>query len=464
MDTAFDVVRSVATKQRSAREATADALARIDAIDGSLNSCCEVRADLALAQADAIDARLARGEMVGALAGVPIGVKDLEDAAGYRTSFGDPAHAADAPRTADSIEVARLRAAGAVVVAKTNTPAYGFHAETENLVHGATRNPWALSRTCGGSSGGSAAAVAAGIFTLCTGSDGGGSIRIPSEVCGLTGFKPTHGVVPGGDESFPAWGPFSTRGPMARTAAEIACALDVVRGFSARDLLSFELAGSFADAVGRASLDGVRIAWSPTLGHARPDSEIVRVCEAAIKVLESHGARVELVEQVFPAHPGVAWMRRAAPGSLRIANAAPGAWDERFLPVAIALARFGEHVSVDALLDAEAGAHEANLALAALFERFDVVASPGLAAVPPRVGEASPYGPGWAGDMTLAFNLVRAPAAVVPCGFVVDDGDELPIGLQLAAARTRDLELMSVVAAAEQALGFVGRPPPVCAG
>src|SRR6476661_592782 len=141
-------------------EAVDEALGRIEALDGDLNAFCEVRADDARAQAKAVGERLARGEHVGELAGVPIGVKDLENATGFRTTYGDPKHASDPPATRDSIEVARLRAAGAVVVGKTNTPAYGFHAETNNLIFGATRNPWALGRTCGGSSGGSAVAVA----------------------------------------------------------------------------------------------------------------------------------------------------------------------------------------------------------------------------------------------------------------------------------------------------------------
>src|SRR5262249_24276268 len=148
----------------------------------------------------AIDARIAAGEDVGALAGVPFGVKDLESAAGFVTTFGDPAHVADAAAAHDSVQVARLVGAGAVGGGQADTPAYRLRAETDNLVFGPTRNPWASERTAGGSSGGSAAAVASGLVPLCTGSDGGGSIRIPSSVCGISGFKPTHGVVPNGDE------------------------------------------------------------------------------------------------------------------------------------------------------------------------------------------------------------------------------------------------------------------------
>ena len=293
----------------SPRELVEDALARIADRNESLNCFVTVDPELALAQADVIARRLKAGEEVGPLAGVPIGVKDLEDAEGFVTTCGDPARRDRGPASGDSVHVGRLRAAGAIVVGKTNTPAYGFQSETDNLLFGPTRNPWAPGRTCGGSSGGSGAAVASGIVALCTGSDGGGSIRIPSAACGISGFKPTNGVVPNGDADAPTWGPFSTRGPMARTFAEVAYALDAVAGYSARDLMSFDLGGSFVDAVGQASLDGVRIIWSPTLGTATPDPAIVAVCERALRGLEQHGARVvETVESVFEEPPVRAWI------------------------------------------------------------------------------------------------------------------------------------------------------------
>ena len=219
-ETVIGIAAAVARGELSPSEVVDDALARIDERDGALNSFVAVDAESARAQARALEARLAAGESVGALAGVPIGVKDLEDAAGFVTTCGDPARRNLPPAVRDSVQVARMRAAGAIVIGKTNTPAYGFHAETDNLIFGPTHNPWALDRTSGGSSGGSAAAVAGGLVSLCTGSDGGGSIRIPSAVCGLPGFKPSNGVVPNGDDDAPTWGPFSTRGPMARTFAE----------------------------------------------------------------------------------------------------------------------------------------------------------------------------------------------------------------------------------------------------
>ena len=453
-DTVMEMAAAVRRGAVSPRDLVDQALERIDDQDGALNSFVSIDPDRARAEAGALEQRLTDGEPVGALAGVPIGVKDLEDSEGFVTTCGDPARRAGAPAAHDSVQVARLRAAGAIVLGKTNTPAYGFHAETDNLVFGPTHNPWAPNRTSGGSSGGSAAAVAAGLVGLCTGSDGGGSIRIPSAVCGIPGFKPTNGVVPNGDADAPTWGTYSTRGPMARTFAEIAYALDVVAGYSAHDLMSFDLAGSFVDAADQATLAGIRIIWSPTLGIATPDPEMVAACERALAVLEQHGARVvETADTVFAELPVRSWFARAAAGSWRTVTRDPAPWDGRLLPAAQFIARYGETVTAQQLVEGEQGAHRAGMELAALLERADVLVTPALATIAPRIGEPSPYGPGWASDYTLPFNLVRAPAAVVPCGTIAsEDGEAMPIALQFAMPRCADLRLMGVVAAAESAL------------
>ncbi|HEY3830952.1 MAG TPA: amidase [Acidimicrobiia bacterium] len=454
-----DVAEAVRSSERSPTEVVEAALARIAELDPAIHAFCALDADGARAQAAEIERRLASGDQVGPLAGVPIGVKDLEDAAGFRTVCGDPVRAHGPTASADSVEVARLRAAGAVVVGKTNTPAYGFHAETDNLVFGPTGNPWAPHRTSGGSSGGSGAAVAAGLVSLCTGSDGGGSIRIPSAVCGIAGFKPTHGVVPNGDVAPPTWGPLSTRGPMARTFAEIAYALDVVKGVSALDLLSFDLPGSFADAATRASLDGVRAVWSPTLGTAHPDADVIDTCEAALRALAAAGLDVvDTTDAIFDPPAVVAWIAQAAPGSWHTATSDPTPWEGRFLPAAQFTAAFGEHTTAAQMLNGQSGAHVALQQLAALWERASVLITPAMATVPPKIGEPSPYGPGWAADYTMPFNLVRSPAAVVPCGFVERDGDRVPIALQIVAPRCADLELMSIATGAEAALGVLVPP------
>jgi Asp-tRNA(Asn)/Glu-tRNA(Gln) amidotransferase A subunit family amidase len=204
-------------------------LDRIRARDDELHAVVTVRADEALADAAAADA----GAHTGALAGLPLLVKDTEDVAGMRTTHGSAVHAEDAPAAADSLVVARLRAAGAIVVGKTNTPEFAFEGYTHNVLFGATRNPWAPEWSPGGSSGGSAAALAAGLAPVVTGTDGGGSVRIPAAFCGLAGLKPTNGLI--GRSPVPSWVDLSTSGPMATTVTDLALLLEVMKGPVAGD-------------------------------------------------------------------------------------------------------------------------------------------------------------------------------------------------------------------------------------
>lgn len=460
-----DLAAEVRAGEVSPVETVQAALDAIEMLDDRLNACCQVQPEVSLAAAEALAQRIAEGEDPGALAGVPIGVKDLEDAAGWRTTYGDPARADDPPAERDSLEVERLLAAGCVVVAKTNTPAYGFHGETDNLVFGPTRNPWAETRTSGGSSGGTASAVASGMLPLATGSDGGGSIRIPSATCGISGFKPSHGVVPSSDAAAPpVWGPFSTKGPMADTFAEVALALDVVKGATPLDLLSTELPGSFADAAASPRVKGVRVAWCLKPNTLAPDADTRAVYEAAVRSLEGAGVIVEPIEAVFPVSPMGAWLARAAAGAWFKIGPDREAWEGRFLPAATALANVGEHITAADLIEGEDSAHRAAQGLARLFERFDVVVTPAMAAAPPRVSEDHPLGPGWAGDFTLPFNLTRSPGAVVRAGFVEDDGERLPIALQLLGPRLGDLALMSIAAGFEAALDAAAERPPIHVG
>ncbi len=224
------LAREVRSGERSAREVVTAALHRIERVDPMVNAFVAVDGDRALEQAAAIDQLVVNGTDPGPLAGVPLGVKDLEDAAGYRTTHGAPIHRDREPAVADSPHVARLRAAGCVVVGKTNTPEYGWTAHTENQLFGATKNPWDTAHTPGGSSGGSAAALAAGLVPLATGSDGGGSIRIPSSCCGLSGMKTSLGRVPAAGTEPPSWADLSVKGPMALRMADIVLALDAVVG------------------------------------------------------------------------------------------------------------------------------------------------------------------------------------------------------------------------------------------
>ncbi len=222
-----DLAHQVRSRAVSVRELTQAALDRIERLNPTYNAFVAVDGERALADADALDASIASGADPGPLAGVPLAVKDTQDAIGYRTTNGSPV-LADAPQAVTDIPfVARMKAAGCIVVGKTNTPEFAWSGNTTNAVFGPTLNPFATDHGPGGSSGGAAAALAAGMVPLATGSDGGGSIRIPSACCGLSGMKPSLGRVPGGGVTPPGWLDLSTNGPMARRIADVTTALEV---------------------------------------------------------------------------------------------------------------------------------------------------------------------------------------------------------------------------------------------
>src|SRR5258708_8328562 len=207
----------VRTGVLKATELVSSAVSRVEELNPAINAFVAVDAEAAMSAAEIIDGRFKRGDDLGALAGIPIGVKEEHDAIGFRTTHGSALHANRPAATSDAALVARLKDAGCIVIGKTNASEFGWYAQTDNPLFGPTRNPWDLERTPGGSSGGSAAAVAAGMVPLATGADGGGSIRIPAALCGLSGFKPSLGRVPSGGPTPPGWGHLSSAGPMART-------------------------------------------------------------------------------------------------------------------------------------------------------------------------------------------------------------------------------------------------------
>src|SRR3954468_8124269 len=325
MDFRRETVASLASAVRAgktrARDLVAHSIERIEATNGEINAFVAVDFDAALAAADEIDRQVAEGDDPGPLAGIPLGVKDLEDAAGLPTSHGSAAymqaHGNGRPVATDSVLVARLRAAGAIVVGKTNTPEMGWKPQTDNLAFGTTRNPWDTNRTPGGSSGGRAAAIPPREGPLATGSDGGGSIRIPSAMCGLSGFKPSLGRVPSGGDHAPDWHHLSTRGPMASRTSDIAYALDAVIGPDPTDLRSLPMPEpSWVGAVESAHVP-MKVAWSPTLGYAPLDAEVRAVCERALGVLSDLGAEIVPIPTVFDEDPILPWLTMVSAYLLR---------------------------------------------------------------------------------------------------------------------------------------------------
>jgi aspartyl-tRNA(Asn)/glutamyl-tRNA(Gln) amidotransferase subunit A len=446
----------VAARRISAREVVQGALDRIEAVDPKVNAFVVVDADAALAQAAALDERLAAGEEVGPLTGIPLGVKDLEDAAGFPTSEGSAVFAGGPPAAQDSVLVERLRAAGCIVIGKTNTPELGFKADTSNLPFGSTRNPWDLARSAGGSSGGSAAAIAAGMVPLCTGSDGGGSIRIPSSLCGLSGLKPSLGRVPSGGAHGPDWPDLSTRGPMARTTREVAFALDSVVGPDPTDLRSLPM----PDASWSRSVEEVhaprKVGWSPTLGYAQVDREVRAVCEAAVERLAALGTEVVELDRVFDADPAAAWLTLAMAANFRTVGHLDGTDDwGRLDPVhAKLMEHFGKPVTGAEVFAAVDACHELNVRLVEVLHEVPVLLTPTVAGqTGPAGGDGTIDGgstPAWV-TFTYPFNMTRSPAGTVCAGFT---GDGLPVGLQVVGPQHGDVVVLRVMAVLEDALGL----------
>ncbi len=452
----------VRNREISAVEVTQAVLDRIEAIDSRLNAICTVAADEALEAAQAVDAALAGGEDPGPLGGVPVSVKDLVATKGIRTTFGSRIHENDVPDF-DGPLVERLKRAGAIVIGKTNTPEFGHMGVTHNQVFGVTRNPWSLDHSPGGSSGGAGAAVAAGLGPLAVGSDGGGSIRIPSSFSGIFGLKPNLGRIP----QYPVgigleW--MSHAGPMTRTVEDAGLMLDVMAGPDERDMSTLPPPpSSFQDAARMTDVSDLRIGWSPTLGYATVDAEVAEITERAARKMGNLGCKFEQIEHVFD-DPGPAWytlfcMKFAAthrddldrvrdilePGYLGFVEAgfkmsavdcASAGWVRRLLAQ-----RMGE-----------------------VLGEFDILLTPTMAVPPLPIGVDNPETIngrkisifGWT-PFTYPFNMTGQPAASVPCGFTKDGR---PVGLQIVGRRFDEYTVLRASAAYELAAPWAQQRPP----
>lgn len=458
-DTVADIAERVRSKQQSAREVTQAALDRIEAVNPTINAFVAWDGEAALAQADALDRRIAAGEAIGPLGGVPIGVKDLEAVEGFVTSFGSALHVDDPVASADSVHVARYRAAGAVIIGKTNTPEYGHKGATDNLPFGATRNPWSLEHSPGGSSGGSAAALASGMVPLATGSDGGGSIRIPAALCGFSGIKPTTGRIPIPGTAMPGSGLLSANGPMALRAADSALALDVVVGPDARDPLSLPHPGqSWAGIVTTAEAPE-RVIWSPTFGFADVDREVLASCTAAVEALAAAGTEVIELESIFDADPVSSWLvlwtvsRFKAQGHL-IDTPDFDRLSESIQPQVM----MGSKVSGVEFARAQDDVYRLNSLLQDAFEQAPLILCPTTGGRVPLLGRDGLINgveeQGWV-QFTYAINMTRNPAGSVCAGL---DSAGLPIGLQVIGRQRADAQVLATMAVLEDAIGFDAEP------
>jgi aspartyl-tRNA(Asn)/glutamyl-tRNA(Gln) amidotransferase subunit A len=437
----------------SASELTEFALKQINKLNPLLNCFVEINEELAVAQAKQLDLLRSKGLQLGKLAGIPIGVKDLEDAKGFHTTKGSFLHANDGVKTTDSDLVKRLKAAGCVVIGKTNTPEFGYMPDTVNPLFGATHNPWNLKKSPGGSSGGSGAAVASGMVPLATGSDGGGSIRIPSALCGIPGVKPSLGRIPSGP-AMPEWFDLSTKGVMARRLSDIAAVLDVVIGPEQSDLYSLPMPEpSWFAAVDMPSLPKV-VAFSIDLGYGNLDDEIKEITLKAVEKIAQAGCEVIEVK-LIDSDPVNYWLNLANSYNWRSIKPFYNSplW-EKVDPLLKALLEQASRLSAQDLLDAQAIGFTINQKLVEIFQKARVLLCPTIAGKWPDSGQAGTINSvpdlNWV-KFTYPFNMTRSPCAVVPIGFCKD---KMPVSLQIVGPQHADAAVIRAACAIEAVLNL----------
>ncbi len=448
---AGELVARFGARELSPVEVVAECLATIERRDGELHAFCLLDGDGALAAARASEERWRRGEPAGRLDGVPVAVKDAILAAGWPTGRGFSAAAAAPAANADGPPVAALRRHGAVPIGKTALPQLGWKGVTDGPGRPATVNPWDPARTAGGSSGGSAAAVAAGMVPLALGTDGGGSVRIPAGFCGVVGLKATFARVPQWPPS--PFGLLSHTGPMARSVGDVALMLDVLSEPDGRDWTGLPApASSFGDGLDD-GVAGLRVAFSPALGgDVDVDPEVAAAVQAAADALAGLGAVVERADPPLPdtrAVFDVLWECGAAAGVAGLSEAQRAELE----PGLMALAERGAGRAALEWLAADKARGELGVAMATFHDDWDLLATPTLPLPAFAAGRVVPDGsadPDWQGwtPFTYPFNLTQQPAITVPCGRTAAG---LPIGLQLVAPRHAEALVLRAARAYETA-------------
>jgi amidase len=446
----------------SAREVLDAHLRRIDERNDEVNAIVTLVADRAADDAAAADDALARGDVPGPLHGLPIAIKDLVETAGIRTTFGSPIHADHVPET-DDLLVGRVRAAGAVVIGKTNTPEWGAGSHTFNAVFGVTRNPHDLSRSAGGSSGGAAAALAAGMLPIADGSDLGGSLRNPASFCGVVGFRPSPGRVPSWPNDDPA-DRLSVDGPMGRTVADAALLLAAIAGPDPRVPISLPEPGATFGAALDADVGGTRVAFAPRGDGRMPfDPAVVTVVGSAGPVFERMGCRVE---EGFPDLTGArdVFFTLRAKGYADALGPVLDDERDRIKATVVWNVEQGLALTPDDVARAEQTRVELVERVDRWFDDVDILALP-VSQVPPFPADTeyptevdgvpmTTYLDWMASCWTIT--VTGLPSIAVPCGWTADG---LPVGIQLVGRRHADLDLLRFAHAFEAAAAIPSSSP-----
>jgi amidase len=457
--TANDIAALIRSRQASARDVMAAHLAQIERVNPRVNAIVTLVAERAMADAASADERQARGDTLGIFHGLPVAHKDLVDTAGIRTTRGSPFFRDNVP-TRDALIVTRIRGAGAITVGKTNTPELGAGSQTFNTVFGATRNPYDLTKTSGGSSGGSAAALACGMVPIADGSDTGGSLRNPAAFCNIVGFRPSPGRVPAESGT---WSPLSVSGPMARTVADVALFLSVIAGPDPRSSLSIhEDPARFRMPLAR-DFKGVRVAWWRGLGGIPFEPDVRRTVDGNRATFESLGCVVEEAEPNFAGVDDAFAVLRYAANHAQysaLVRERPE-WVKDTIKWEVEQAERLTGADVSRALARQARMHEESREF---FERYDYFVLPVTQVAPFDV--AVPYPMQIAGTpMTTYIDWMRScwyvtfmanPAASVPAGFTAAG---LPIGIQIVGRHQGDWSVLQLAHAFEQATRHGSRRP-----
>jgi amidase len=446
---AAEIARRVREREISPVEVLDACMERVERHNEAVNAVVTLNHG-AREEAAELERRIGRGEDVGPLAGVTVGIKDVTEVAGVRTTYGSPLFADHVPEE-DALVVQRLRAAGAIILGKNNTPEFAAGGNTFNPVFGRTRNPWNPQRSAGGSTGGGAAGLATGMFALAQGTDLGGSLRIPASFCGVVGLRPSVGLVPTWPQDF-IWDPMQVTGVMGRTAEDVALGLQAVAGPSDRAPLAQPMDGrDFAAAVRGADGRGLRIAYCRDIAGIGIDADVERVCREAAFALRDAGATVEEIDldlaygrPAFLALRGLWFVSQLHPHLDRV---------EHFGVNVANNIRAGLATTVEQLGAAEGARRRIWEQFRELFQQYDLLLTPTMAVPPFPVEENFPRTVGgremetyvdWIAP-TFVLSLTGLPVASVPAGL---DSEGMPVGLQIVApprGEERALAAASVV-------------------
>ncbi|MHA1129870.1 MAG: amidase [Candidatus Helarchaeota archaeon] len=461
---ACNIVDKIKRQEITAAEITDAFIERIEKINPVINAYCTPTFDLARAQAKKADEAVKKGTEIGILNGIPTSIKDVLPVKGVRFTYGSKLYENNIPDV-DHAVVQRLKTAGCVILGITNTPEMGHKGVTENSLFGVTKNPWDLTKTTGGSSGGAAAAIVSGLCALALGSDGGGSIRIPSSLCGCFGLKPQFGRVPRYPFSGVAWSTISHFGPLVRYVEDAALMLDVIKGHHPADFYSLPDQNINYLAGIQNLPKTLKIGYSSTLGFIRAlDPQVEKAVLNAVHKFEQMDWVVEDAPIKFK-NPEIGFMALITTGLAHDLKPKLRKWRDSIDPTLVRYIEAGMQLSALDLESAKLMRMKLFEILANYFQTYDLLITPTTAVpafdlgimTPRKIGTKSSSPTAWV-SFTYPFNMTGVPAASIPCGWTTEG---LPIGMQIIGKRFDELTVLQAAKAFQTLAPWQDKIPPL---